>query len=122
MKKEQITVEMLKEITKEYIRQENDEMENSTDYAYFALEPKLLKNEEVTTEFLKQSSKDEYDAIAYLFYDIVYKFQSLSLIDLIESLYSKFHGENDSEFYNEYVDNLQKCIKENKKKWMFMKK
>ena len=116
MKKEQITVEMLKEITKEYIRQENDETENSTEYAYVALEPNLLKNEELTTEFLKQSSKDEYDAIAYLFYDIVHKFQSVPLIDLIESLYSKFHGESDIEFYNEYVDNLQKCIKENKKK------
>ena len=74
------TLEMLKEIIKEYIRQENDETENSTEYAYVALEPNLLKNEELTTEFLKQSSKDEYDAVAYLFYDIVHKFQSVPLM------------------------------------------
>ena len=61
--KNKITVERLKELTREYIILRNDEMENHTEWAYVMLEPDLTANEEVPLSYLMQINKDEFDVL-----------------------------------------------------------
>lgn len=111
--KNKITVERLKELVREYIILRNDEMENSTEWAYVMLEPDLIANEEVTLRYLMQINKDEFDVLGEdnWFEHIVGKFRSQEMLNIIQMQYKKFYGEStDTEFYREYIEGLINCI------------
>ena len=112
--KTKITVERLKELVREYIILRNDEMENSTEWAYVMLEPDLIANEEVTLRYLMQINKDEFDVLGedrWLEY-IVEKFKSQEMLDVILAKYRDFFGESiDTEFYRKSIEGLSNCIK-----------
>ena len=112
--KTKITVERLKELVREYIILRNDEMENSTEWAYVMLEPDLIANEEVTLRYLMQINKDEFDVLGEdnWFEHIVGKFRSQEMLNIIQMQYKKFYGEStDTEFYRESIEGLYNCIK-----------
>ena len=112
--KTKITVERLKELVRKYIVLRNDEMEDSTEWAYVMLEPDLIANEEVTLRYLMQINKDEFDVLGedrWLEY-IVEKFKSQEMLDVILAKYRDFFGESiDTEFYRESIEGLCNCIK-----------
>ena len=113
--KTQITVERLKELVREYIVLRNDEMENSTEWAYVMLEPDLIANEEVTLRYLMQINKDEFDVLGenHWFEHIVGTFKSQEMLNIIQMKYKSFFGESiDTEFYREYIDGLRNCVKD----------
>lgn len=113
-KKEDISVQKIKDFTKKYISLMQDEHEDSGEWAYVMLEPYLMKDCTVTTDFLKQMDKTEFDAIAYCFSEIVYKFQSVKMIEIIETLYLQFYGnDKTTEFYHDNIEGLRNCIKKN---------
>lgn len=110
--KKTITVDYLKRIVQDYIRVEQDEMENSTEWAYVYLEPEILSSKEATLGFLKGMVKLEFDAIAYLFDEIVYKFNSVEILSVIQNKYAEFYGDNkNTDIYNESIKGLENCIR-----------
>ena len=112
--KNSITVERLKELVQEYIILRNDEMENSTEWAYVMLEPNLIANEEVTLHYLMQINKDEFDVLGedQWFEYILGKFKSQEMLNVILEKYKNFFGEStDTEFYHESIEGLDNCIK-----------
>lgn len=112
--KNSITVERLKELVQEYITLRNDEMENSTEWAYVMLEPDLIANEEVTQRYLMHINKDEFDVLGedHWFEHIVGNFKSQEMLNIIQMKYKSFFGEStDTEFYREAIAGLRDCIK-----------
>ena len=112
--KNSITVERLKELVQEYMILRNDEMENSTEWAYVMLEPDLIANEEVTLRYLMQINEEEFDALGedQWFEYIVGKFKSQEMLNVILAKYKNFFGEStDTEFYRDNIEGLNNCIK-----------
>ena len=112
--KNSITGERLKALIQEYIILRNDEMENSTEWAYVMLEPDLIANEEVTLRYLMQINKDEFDVLGEdnWFEHIVGKFRSQEMLNIIQMQYKKFYGgSTDTEFYHNNIECLKNCIK-----------
>ena len=92
----------------------NDERENSTEWAYVMLEPDLTANEEVTLRYLMQISKDEFDVLGedHWFDDILKKFKSVEILNVIHAQYIKFYGnDKTSGFYQDSIEYLCKYIK-----------
>ena len=105
---------MLKDLVQQYIALINDEMEDSTEWAYVALDPALVENEEVTTNYLKQISEDEFKVLGEdrYFEDIVSKFKSSEILSVIRLQYKNFFGEStDTDFYRNSIEGLDNCIK-----------
>ena len=108
MKKEQITVERLKALVAEYARKENEPYGHPVEWAYVMLEPDLIASREITLEFLKQMSKEEFDVMLNFFLDVMKKFKSAEFLSIIESHYLKYYGENkETEAYIENIDGLE---------------
>lgn len=111
--KNEITIEQLNSLVQEYIALEQNEMENSTEWAYAVLEPALLISETVTLNFLRQVERIAFEAIAYCFESIIIKFQSAAILREIEELYEKFYGSDENtDFYLDNIKGLKNCIKE----------
>ena len=112
--KSKITVEHLKKMVQEFITMEKDETEDSTEWAYVALEPDLLKCEEVTLNYLMQINKDEFTALGenHWFDDILRKFKSSEILNTIYLKYNEFYGEEKTtDFYINSIENLKNYIK-----------
>ena len=112
--KNQITVERLKELVKEFMVLEKDEFGHSSEWAYVMLEPALIECYEVTLKYLKQIDKDEFIALGenHWFSVILTKFKSLEMLNIILSQYKIFFGESiDTEFYRDSIKGLENCIK-----------
>ena len=114
MMKDKITVERLKALVQEYITLRNDEMENSTEWAYVALEPDLLACEEVTLNYLMQINEEEFVALGddHWFDVILSKFKSVEILNVILSQYANFYGEDtETDFYQDSIKDLHYWIK-----------
>ena len=114
MKKDKITVERLKALVQEYITLRNDEMENSTEWAYVVLEPDLQACEEVTLNYLMQINEEEFVALGedHFFETILRKFKSVEILNVIRAKYTAFFGEDtETDFYRDSIEGLQHCIK-----------
>ncbi len=112
--KNKMTVDKLKALIKEFIILEQNEMEDSTEWAYVNLEPELTKNEDIILEFLKQMTQDEFITIANnsWFEDVLCKFNSIEMLNIIKSKWNLFFANNDSSqipFFE--IDKLNNCIK-----------
>jgi hypothetical protein len=113
-KKEVVTFEMLKDLTQTYVSLLKNPMEESTDWAYACLEPVICKSSEATTALIEQLDAEEFDAIAPYFRDIIRKFQSPYLVEVIEKLYQAYHGnDTESEYYVLYIKGIRKHLKQN---------
>lgn len=112
--KSKITVEHLRKMVQEFIAMEKDETEDSTEWAYVALEPDLLKCEEVTLKYLTQINKDEFIALGenHWFYSILHKFKSSEILNTIHLKYVEFYGEEKTtDFYINSIEGLESYIK-----------
>lgn len=112
--KSKITVEQLKELVQEFIALEDDKEMDSGEWAYVMLEPMLIANEEVTLNYLKQINEEEFRALGenHWFEDILCKFRSVEILDVIRTQYFRFFGEDTTtEFYLDSIEGLQNCIK-----------
>ncbi len=113
MMKNEITVERLKALVQEYMVLEKDEMENSTEWAYVALEPALVACKEVTLNYLMQIDKDEFITLGenHYFEDILSKFKSAEILNLMLLQYANFFGQDAStDFYHDSINGLRNCI------------
>ena len=112
MKKETITVEKLKELVAEYIRLEQDPLENSTEWAYVALEPELKASEAMTLAFLKQMNKEEFDGMCPFFFDVMRRFKSSEMLQIIEAHYAEYYGTGrETDLYRTYISGLRYEVK-----------
>ena len=112
--KSKITVEHLRKLVQEFIAMEKDETEDSTEWAYVALEPDLLKCEEVTLNYLTQINKEEFIALGenHWFDDILRKFKSSEILNTIYLKYNEFYGEEKTtDFYINSIEDLENYIK-----------
>ena len=110
-----VTVEKLKELVQEFMRLEQDEYENSTEWAYVALEPDLIRSHDVTLAYLKQiDSKEEFVSLGENSFleEILDHFQSAAIYGAIEEQYAKFFGTaKETPFYKEFIEGLDKIVK-----------
>ena len=114
MKKDKITVERLKALVQEYITLRNDEMENSTEWAYVMLEPDLQACEEVTLNYLMQINEEEFVALGDdQWFDIILsKFKSAEVLNVILAKYANFFGEDTTTpFYQDSIEGLHNYVK-----------
>ena len=112
--KSHITVEQLRELVNMFMIFEQDPNEDSTEWAYACLEPALVECERITLDYLRQISKREFDALGEngYFEDILRRFPSVEILDVIEMRYLDFYGDNkNTDFYRENIAGLRNCIR-----------
>lgn len=72
----------------------------------------MQRDYDITMQYLSQITKEQYDFVCSAIEEVVYHFQKMEMVDLIESLYHKFYGEScDTEFYCDYIKELHNCIR-----------
>ena len=66
----------------------------------------------VTMEYFSTITKEQYDFICEGIEDVVYHFQRIEMVELLEALYAKFYGcDRDTELYRYSIEPLRGCIK-----------
>lgn len=106
---ELVSVSVLKEDVKAYIRLETNGANGWEWYCTCALD-NLLKSESVTLAYVNQMSKEEFDVTISLSFDIVKKFQSLPVAYAFVSAYKKYYGQTvggDNLYENEILPLLK---------------
>ncbi len=72
----------------------------------------MKKDYDVTMQYLADISKKQFDYICEAIDEVVYHYQRIEMVELIESLYTKFYGnERNSDFYHNNIECLRNCIK-----------
>ena len=72
----------------------------------------LQKDYAITMECLEGLEKEQFDFVCDAIEDVVYHFQKIEMVELIERLYTKFYGEDqDTELYRTDISGLRNCIK-----------
>ncbi len=73
---------------------------------------KMKLDYDVTMQYLANIKKEQFDFICEAIDEVVYHFQKTEMVELIESLYIKFYGEDrNTDFYNDNIKMLRKCVK-----------
>jgi len=109
--KEVITVEKIKAIVAQYIEFAEKEPAGATDWADIFIEPELFVSHDVTLEFIKTTEKDEFEAVADYFFELVSKFHSEELLAAIKAQYIKLYGDNtDTEIYRVDIACLERAL------------
>ena len=73
---------------------------------------KLQRDYDTTMQYLSQISKEQFDFIGPVLDEIVYPFQKLEMVELLENLYRQFYGESkDTEFYQDSIEGLRGGLK-----------
>ena len=76
--------------------------------------PHLCTDLDVTMQYFRSISKEQFDYVCDMADEIVYKLQSTELCELIESLYHKFYGNDlDTEMYRQNISNLKHVLRKN---------
>ena len=72
----------------------------------------MQKDFDVTMQYLADISKKQFDYICEAIDEVVYHYQRIEMVELIESLYEKFYGnDRDNDFYHNNIECLRNCIK-----------
>ena len=67
---------------------------------------------DVTMEYLSTVTKEQYDFVCEAIEEVVYHFQKLEMVELLETLYDRFYGhDRDTAFYRDNIKPLRDCIK-----------
>ena len=74
---------------------------------------KRLKSDyEITMQYFSQITKEQFNFVIEAIEDIVYHFQRIEMVELVEKLYCDFYGENkNTNFYRDNIEGLRNCIK-----------
>lgn len=110
-KNEQITVELLNNEIAGWVKDDNVSP-GAWDMFYSVTLKKLKNNYDITMQYLTQITKEQYDFVCDAIDEVVYHFQKIEMVELIENLYYKFYGQStNTEFYNDNIKGLKDCIK-----------
>lgn len=72
----------------------------------------MKKDYNVTMRYLADISKKQFDYICEAIDEVVYHYQRVEMVELIESLYEKFYGnDRNNDFYHNNIECLRNCIK-----------
>ena len=108
---EQITVEMLNNEIAGWVK-DDKVSPGAWDMFYSITLKKLKKNYDITMQYLTQITKEQFDFVCDAIDEVVYSFQKIEMVELIESLFHKFYGQStDTEFYKNNIKGLRDCIK-----------
>ena len=70
-------------------------------------------NFDVTMDYLSCITKEQFDYVCEAIDEVVYHFQKIEMVTLIEALYVKFYGKDENTvFYRDNIAGLRHCIKE----------
>ncbi len=73
----------------------------------------MKKSYDVTMQYLKDVTKEHFDFIIEGIEEVVHHFGRIEMVELIESLYAKFYGDDKgTDLYRENVEPLRAVIKE----------
>lgn len=108
---EPITVESLNKEISNWIEQDRES--NGAWNMFTLVTLKELKQDySVTMQYLSQMTKAHFDFVCEAIEEVVYHFQRIEMVDLLESLYHKFYGEGcDTDFYRDNIMGLRNCIR-----------
>ena len=110
-KNEPITVASLNQEIATWIEQDQESNGAWNMFMLVTLK-KLQRDYDTTMQYLSQISKEQFDFVCEGIEEVVYHFQKIEMVELLESLYHKFYGEStDTEFYRDNIEGLRNCIK-----------
>lgn len=112
-KNNSITVAVLNEEIATWVAQDQG---NPGAWSMFTLVTlkKMQQDYDITMQYLSQISKEQFDFVCEGIEEVVFCFQKVEMVELIESLYHKFYGESkDTDFYHNNIEGLYNCIKKN---------
>ena len=110
-KSETVTVESLNSEISTWVEQDRD---NPGAWSMFVLHTlkKMQRDYNVTMEYLAQVTKEQFDFVCEAIEEVVYHFQRIEMVDLIEARYREFYGEEyGTVLYIESISALRGCIK-----------
>lgn len=74
----------------------------------------MKKDYNTTMQYLSEMTKDHFDYVCEAIEEVVYHFQRMEMVKLIEDLYVKFYGDDkNTDFYHDNIEGLRNCIKKN---------
>ena len=110
-KNDSVSVEILNSEIADWVEQDQ-ESPGAWDMFLMVTVKKMKSDYSVTMQYLSQISKEQFDFVCEGIEEVVYHFQRIEMVELIESQYHKFYGENkDTEFYHDNIEGLRNCIK-----------
>ena len=72
----------------------------------------MKKDYNVTMQYLADISKKQFDYICEAIDEVVYHYQRIEMVELIESLYTKFYGnDRNNDFYHNNIECLRNFIR-----------
>ena len=106
-----VTVESMNNEISLWVEQDKESNGAWNMFTLFTLKD-LQRDYDITMQYLSQITKEHFDFVCEAIDEVVYHFQRMEMVELIEALYHKFYGENcDTEFYCENIKGLRNCIK-----------
>ena len=73
---------------------------------------KLKQDYDTTMQYLAQITKEQFDFVCEAIEEVVYHFQRIEMVDLIEARYREFYGDDyGTELYTHSISSLRGCIK-----------
>ncbi|MBR2986927.1 MAG: hypothetical protein IKC63_02795 [Clostridia bacterium] len=105
-----VTVETLKALSMQYHLNAGNEYVNVAQWAVLNYAPALLTDYETTFAFIDQMTKSEFDSASSFFGAMIRKFQSLEMVEKIETVYHRFYSTTNNELYRETVANIRNFL------------
>ncbi|MBQ7364316.1 MAG: hypothetical protein IJW46_01815 [Clostridia bacterium] len=105
-----VTVETLKALSMQYHLNAGNENVNVAQWAVLHFAPALLTDYEISLAFIDQMTKSEFDAASSFFGAMIRKFQSLDMVEKIETVYHRFYSTTNNEIYRETVANIRNYL------------
>ena len=110
-KNDPVTAESLKTEIANWIAQDVEGDGAWSMFTLYTIED-MKKDYDVTMQYLADISKMQFDYICEAIDEVVYHYQRIEMVELIESLYEKFYGnDRDNDFYHNNIERLKNCIK-----------
>lgn len=110
-KNEPITVESLNKEISTWVEDDKEGNGAWNMFTLFTLKD-MQRDYDITMQYLSQMPKEHFDFVCEAIEEVVYHFQRMEMVELIETLYHKFYGDGcDTEFYCDNIKGLRNCIK-----------
>ena len=107
-----VTVELLKKDVENYFALEKENANGWEWYCTCAIK-NLTKNEEITTAYIRQMTKEEFDVTVSLAEELFNYFKNKEMVLLLIGLYEKFYanGNDKDDIYHYEIEPLKQRLK-----------